>query len=379
MDNPIYLDYAATTPLRKEVKEYMWEVINGPFGNPSSTHSFGRKSRIVVEQARKYIAKALNCSPGELIFTSGGTEADNAALLLAVRDLGVTRIITSEIEHHAVLHAAQSLQRHYNVQVQFVQLKNRGEVDLNHLEQLLAKNEPTLVSLMHGNNEIGNLLDLHQVGTLCKQYGAYFHSDTVQTVGHFPIDLASTPVDFITASAHKFYGPKGVGFLYAKSQVKIGSFITGGAQERNLRGGTENIIGLAGLHKALQLSLENLEQEQAHIASVKTYFVDQLKTLGKIEFYGLSAELNKSLYTVLSVGFPMLKDNNMLLFTLDLKGIAVSGGSACASGSLKGSHVLQALVPNSTAPVVRFSFGKDTTKAELDVVLSELKSIIDKN
>lgn len=376
MDKPIYLDYAATTPLRKEVKEYMLEVMEGPFGNPSSTHSFGRKSRIVVEQARKYVAKALNCSGAEIIFTSGGTEADNAALLLSVRDLGVTRIITSRVEHHAVLHAAESLQRNYGTVLEFVDLDEQGAVKLEHLERLLADEQPTLVSLMHGNNEIGNLLDLKATGELCRKYGAYFHSDTVQTVGHFPLDLAELPIDFLSASAHKFYGPKGVGFLYANSRVKIASFITGGAQERNMRGGTENIIGLAGLHKALQLSLDTLEEERAHIKGLKTYFMEGLQQLGAVVFNGRSGDLDHSLYTVLSVGFPELADNNMFLFTLDLKGIAVSGGSACASGSLKGSHVMEQLMPQATHPVVRFSFGKDTTKEELDFVLAELKHLL---
>jgi cysteine desulfurase len=376
MDKTVYLDYAATTPLRKEVKEYMVEVMEGPFGNPSSTHSFGRKSRIVVEQARKYIAKALGCTGAEIIFTSGGTEADNAALLLSVRDLGVKRIITSRIEHHAVLHTAESLARNYNVQLDFVALDEQGGVRLDDLERLLKEEQPTLVSLMHGNNEIGNLLDLVETGNLCHQYGAYFHSDTVQTIGHFPIDLSTLPIDFVSASAHKFYGPKGVGFLYANSRVKIASFITGGAQERNMRGGTENIIGLAGLHKALEYSLENLQAERKHIAGLKAYFIGQLQTLEGVVFNGYSNDMERSLYTVVSAGFPTLANNSMFLFSLDLKGIAVSGGSACASGSLKGSHVMAELTPDATHPVVRFSFGKDTTKEELDFVLANLSDLL---
>lgn len=374
---PIYLDYAATTPLRKEVKERMMEVMDGPFGNPSSTHQFGRKSRTIVEECRKYIAKSFNCSPAEVIFTSGGTEADNAALFLSIRDLGVKRIITSAIEHHAILHTAESMQRNYDVEVEFVKLLANGNPDLNHLEELLKNEKPTLVSLMHANNELGNLLDLTETGRICHQYKAYFHSDTVQSIGQLPLDLTALPIDLISASAHKFYGPKGVGFLYMSSAVKTASFITGGAQERNMRGGTENVIGLAGMHTAIKYKLENLEEEGEHVKNMKVYLLTQLtESFGdQVQFNGLSADLDNSLHKILSVSFPKLK-NDMLLFTLDLKGIAVSGGSACASGSLKGSHVISTILPDSDYPVVRFSFGKNTTIEELDRTMDILKTII---
>lgn len=373
MAKPIYLDYAATSPLRAEVKEHMMELLDGPFGNPSSTHQFGRKSRTIIEECRKFIATSFKCSASEIVFTSGGTEADNSALLLAVRDLGVTRIITSPIEHHAILHAAESLKRNYNIQLEFVNLLENGDPDLTHLETLLKTGEKTLVSLMHANNEVGNILDIKRVSEICRNNQAYFHSDTVQTIGQIPLDLSEIQIDFLSASAHKFYGPKGVGFLFIRNSIKTASFITGGAQERNRRGGTENILGIGGMHKALQLKLENFEKENEHVKSIKMYMMGQLKEHfeADITFNGNSGNLGTSLNKILSLSFPNLK-NDMLLFTLDLNGIAASGGSACASGSLQGSHVISALLPDSYYPVVRFSFGKDTTEEEIDRVVAVL-------
>lgn len=376
LDKTVYLDNAATTPLCKEAKEAMVAVLDEPFGNPSSTHAFGRKSRIIVEQCRKYIAKTLNCNAGEIIFTSGGTEADNAALALSIRDLKVERIITSRIEHHAVLHTAQQLARNTSVELVYVDLDEQGMVDLNHLERLLSEMQPTLVSLMHANNEIGNLLDLKETGSLCRKYGAYFHTDAVQSMGHLSIDTKEVEVDFISASAHKFYGPKGIGFLYANARCKIGSYITGGAQERNMRGGTENVMALAGMHAALKAILEKQAEAYEHISSLKAYLMDGLKAqLPDVLFNGASASTEKSMAKVLSVGFPAMADNNMLLFNLDLKGIAVSGGSACASGSLQGSHVIEAILPGVSYPIVRFSFGSATTKEDLDYALSALQNM----
>lgn len=373
----IYLDYAATTPLREEVKQKMMEMLEGPFGNPSSTHQFGRKSRIIVEECRKFIASSFKCSTSEIIFTSGGTEADNTALSLAVRDLGVKRIISSPIEHHAVLHPSEFLRDKYNVQLDLVNLDEKGNPDLNHMEELLSDGQASLVSLMHANNEIGNILDLKTVGDLCRKYNAYFHSDTVQSIGQLEIDLSELPVDFITASAHKFYGPKGVGFLYMNSRIKVASFITGGAQERNMRGGTENILGLGAMHEALKWKLQKFDEENDHVKSIKMYMMDQLqKEFGNdVQFNGESGNLEKSLNKILSVSFPNL-NNDMLLFNLDLKGIAASGGSACASGSLQGSHVIAAILPTATHPVVRFSFGKDSSTGHIDAVISSLKAVI---
>lgn len=377
MGELVYLDHAATTPLRDEVKVRLKEMIDGPFGNPSSTHQFGRKSRIIIESARKYIAQSLNCSTGEIIFTSGGTEADNAALLLPVQELGIKRIITSPTEHHAVLHTAEKIASKQGVSTSLLNINENGEPDLDQLNTLLADDEPTLVSIMHGNNEIGNLIDLHQVGEICHRHGALFHSDTVQTVGHYEFDLANTPVDFITASAHKFHGPKGVGFLYVNKNVKLSSLITGGTQERGHRGGTENIIGIAAMHTALEAANNNMETESAHIRNLKTSFLASLKSaFPSVEVNGLSGDLHRSLYTVLSLVFPMFENDTMFLFSLDLEGIAVSGGSACASGSNQGSHVIKAIKPGLDHPVVRFSFGKDNTEEQLNRVLEVLKKMM---
>ncbi len=376
MAEPIYLDNAATTPMHTEVQARFTELLAGPYGNPSSTHGFGRKARIVVESARKAIAKELHCQPGELVFTSGGTEADNAALSLAITDLGITRIITAPTEHHAVLHAAERLAKVHKVSLEILPVNALGEPDLAVLEQKLQAGPRALVSLMHGNNEIGNLLDLKKVGDLVHQYEGVFHSDTVQTVAHFPINLQDLPVDFITASGHKFYGPKGVGFLFVRANHKVGSFITGGAQERNLRGGTENVAGIGALHKAFELAYQNLASEKAHISELKQYLLAQLKEhLPQTRFNGLSEQMDRSLYTLVSAVFPQFLNDSMLLFNLDLKGIAVSGGSACTSGSLQGSHVIKAIKPENEAPVIRFSLGKDNTREHIDAVVKALKEM----
>lgn len=373
MTDTIYLDNAATTALRDEVQAHMLELMQGPYGNPSSTHSFGRKARVVVEGSRKAIAKQLRCQPGEIIFTSGGTEADNAALALPILDLGIKRIITAPTEHHAVLHAAERLHKRHGVQVDILRVNEKGEVDLNHLEELLKAGDKALVSIMHGNNEIGNLADLSAIGNLVHQYQGLFHSDTVQTVGHFELDLSQLPVDFITASSHKFYGPKGAGFLFIRSGIKVGSFITGGAQERNLRGGTENTVSIGGLAKAFTLAYTHLQEEKAHIIKLKKYLLEGIReNLPEARINGLSGDLDRSLYTVLSVEFPQFANDSMLLFNLDMKGIAVSGGSACASGSLQGSHVIKAIKPQNTNPVIRFSIGKNNTQSDIDRVLEVL-------
>lgn len=373
MTDTIYLDNAATTALRDEVREYMLQLMEGPYGNPSSTHSFGRKARVVVEGSRKAIAKQLRCQPGEIVFTSGGTEADNAALALPVLDLGIKRIITAPTEHHAVLHAAERLQQRHKIQLDLLRVKESGEIDLNHLEELLRTGQKALVSIMHGNNEIGNLADLKSIGNLVHQYGGLFHSDTVQTVGHFELDLSELPVDFITASSHKFYGPKGVGFLFIRSGIKVGSFITGGAQERNLRGGTENTVSIGGLTKAFTMAYAHLQDEKNHILELKRHLLQGISDkLPEAKINGLSGDLERSLYTVLSVEFPQFANDSMLLFNLDMKGIAVSGGSACASGSLQGSHVIKAIKPENTAPIIRFSIGKNNTRSDIDRVLEIL-------
>ncbi|MFT7157255.1 MAG: cysteine desulfurase, partial [Parvicella sp.] len=340
----VYLDNAATTPVAPEVVEAMIPYLTEHFGNPSSTHSFGRKTKNSIEMSRKKIADYLNADPGEITFTSGGTEADNMALHCAVNDLGVTRIITSTIEHHAVGHTAERIaENNSKIKVEYVQLDSIGRINLEHLEELLKKGIPTLVSLMHGNNEIGNLLPLKKVSQICKQYGAFFHSDTVQTMGHYEFDLHDLAIDFVTCAAHKFHGPKGIGFLYVNKSLPIKQLICGGAQERNRRGGTENLYGIIGLAKAMDLAYEDIKGHQKEVQALKDYMKAELINIdSRIKFNG-EQDSNHSLYTVLNVCFPLNESNAMMLFSLDINGVAASGGSACSSGSNTGSHVLAIL------------------------------------
>ncbi len=373
--NPIYFDNAATTPLHPEVVEAMLPVMQTTFGNPSSTHALGRIARTEIEKARRSIAKLLNCTPAELFFTSGGTEADNMAIRCSVHDLGVKHIISTKIEHHAVTHTLDELEKDGLARISYVKLLPNGHIDLHELESLLQYEGPTLVTLMHGNNEIGNMIDLQEVGSLCRKYNAYFHSDTVQTMGYFAMDLQNTPVDFVNGAGHKFNGPKGIGFIYIRAGVGIKPLIHGGAQERNMRGGTENIYGIVGLAKALEIAYRELEVKEKHIRDIKAYFIAQLrKEIPGVAFNG-DAE-GRSLYTVLNVSFPPTDKAEMLLFNLDIAGICASGGSACSSGSNVGSHVLTGIGSNPDRPAVRFSFGKQNTKAEIDFTISKLKEIL---
>lgn len=370
----VYLDNAATTSLDKEVLDAMIPYITEHFGNPSSIHSYGRKTRAAIEGARKSIAKILNVSPSEIFFTSGGTEADNMAIRCSIQDMNIKHAITSKIEHHAVLHTLEKLAADNIIKLSFVNLSPEGQVDLHHLEQLLKDNEKTFVSLMHANNEIGNLLPLKKVGEICAANNAVFHSDTVQTMGHYPMDLQKIKVHFITCAAHKFHGPKGVGFLYVSGNVKINPLIYGGSQERNMRGGTENLYGIIGLAKALENATRDMEAHHKHIEALKNYMVEQLKSaIPDIEFNGNCQE--NCLYTVLSVRFPHTENAEMLLFNLDIAGIAASGGSACTSGSDVGSHVLHGIGADVTRPSVRFSFSKYNTKEEIDYVVLVLKKM----
>ncbi len=373
----VYLDNAATTPLDKEVLDAMLPYMTEHFGNPSSIHAYGRKTRSAIEMARKSVAKMLNVSPSELFFTSGGTEANNMALRCSVHDLGIKHAITSRIEHHAVLHTLEVLEEEGLIKLSFVNLTKNGHIDLNHLEELLKGNVRSLVSLMHANNEIGNLLPMKEVSELCAQYDAVFHSDTVQTVGHYALDLQRTKVHFINCAAHKFHGPKGVGFIYINGDVKIQPFIHGGSQERNMRGGTENLYGIIGLAKALEIAMRDMDEVREKISGLKQYMVDELRAaIPGVEFNGSCLENN--LYTVLSVRFPKTDTAEMFLFSLDIAGIAASGGSACTSGSDKGSHVLQALGVEMNQPSVRFSFSKYNTKEEVDYTVSKLKEMYSK-
>ena len=370
----IYLDNAATTKLDEEVLNAMLPFMREEFGNPSSIHGFGRKTRTAIEMARKSVSKLLNVSPAEIFFTSGGTEADNMAICQAIETHGIKHAITSKIEHHAVEHTLQVLEQSGRIKLSWVNIDDKGNIDLKHLEELLANNERTLVSLMHANNEIGTLLPIKKVGELCEKYNALFHSDTVQTMGHYKIDLQNLKVHFVTCAAHKFHGPKGVGFLYINHNVKIKPFINGGAQERNMRGGTENVYGIVGLAKAFELANEHMEEHQTHIKGLKNYMMEQFKA--NIEGMEFNGEIGESaLYTVLNCRFPHHPDAEMLLFNLDIAGIAASGGSACSSGSNQGSHVLRGLGIDMTKPSVRFSFCKYNTKEEIDVVVKKMKEM----
>ena len=377
----VYLDNAATTPMLPEVVEVMQQSMLSNFGNPSSTHQFGRKAKAAVETARKNIAKHFNVTASEIIFTAGGTEADNLVLYNAVLNLGVTRIVTSKIEHHAVLRTVSYLEKQYAIKVDFVDVDENGSIVLSDLELLLSKSsEKTLVSLMYVNNEIGNLLPIDEVCNICKKNDAYFHSDTVQAVGHYQIDLQKTPIDFIAASAHKFHGPKGVGFAYIKKGISVQPMLYGGQQEKGARSSTENVHAILGMEKALEIAYKNLEADTIYIKDVKRYFIQQLAFHFKeVKFNGLSSDLEKSSYTILNVRFPVV--DKMLLFNLDLQGIAVSGGSACQSGANKGSHVLQAFLSNNDAKKtsMRFSFSKLTTIKEVDFCIEKLLKNIKAN
>src|ERR1700750_2453628 len=342
----IYFDNAATTSLDPVVLDAMMPYLTTHFGNPSSIYSYGRETRLAVENARKTVAKILGANPGEIFFTSGGTESTNMAINAAINDLGCERIITSPIEHHATLHTVEHLHHQKNIELEFVKILPNGHIDINDLERLLSSsNKKTLVTLMHANNEIGNITDINAVGELCKKYNAVFHSDTVQTVGHFPFNLHSMPVDFINGAAHKFHGPKGIGIIYISEKNKIKPFIQGGAQERNMRAGTENIYGIVGFAKALEIATANHDEDSKHIIELKNYMKEQLlKNIPGVYFNGDHA--GKSLYTVLSVAFPKTEKSEMLLFNLDINNICASGGSACTSGADAGSHVIRAITNN---------------------------------
>jgi len=372
----IYFDNAATTSLDPQVLEAMMPYLTDKFGNPSSIYSYGRESRMAVEQARKSVAKILGAKPSEIFFTSGGTESSNTVLNACIHDLGCTHIISSPIEHHATLHTVEYLAKSASVKLSYVSILPNGHIDINHLQQLLeSNNDKTIVSIMHANNEIGNMIDLFKVGEICKKHNAYFHSDTVQTVGHFPFNLKETPVDFITAAGHKFHGPKGVGVLYINENIKINPLVHGGAQERNMRAGTENLYGIVGFAKALELATENHEKDSAHVNALKKYMHDQLiAQIRGVSFNGDS--FGDSLYTLLSVNFPKNEKSEMMLFNLDIHHICASGGSACSSGAQQGSHVINVLNKGNDIATIRFSFSKYNTKDEIDKVIATLKELL---
>jgi len=377
----VYFDSAATTQLRSEVITCITEVLRTEYGNPSSTHSYGRSSKSLLENARKEIAGFLNVSAAEIIFTSGGTEADNLILNSCVRDLGVTRIISSKIEHHAVLYTINQLKEKHGINVEFLKLDDCGHIDYEHLEELLKDtSQKTLVSLMHVNNEVGNVLDINKTAKMCKKYNALFHSDTVQSVGHYEVDFNVTPIDFAAVAAHKFHGPKGAGFAFIRKNTGLKPLIFGGEQERGLRAGTEPVYAIAGMAEALKISYQNLEKERAYITGLKDYFKAELiKAIPEVKFNGSCDDNERSTYTLLNVCLPIPPEKAlMLLFQLDLKGIACSKGSACQSGSDQGSHVLNAFLSKDKLdkPSIRFSFSHENTKEEVDYVVSTLKEFV---
>ena len=376
--NRIYFDNAATTSLAPEVLDAMMPFLTEKFGNPSSVYSYGRETKLGIENARKSVARILNCNPGEIFFTSGGTESTNTALNAAIRDLGCKHIITSSIEHHATLHTVEYLAHSGQAKLSYVKLTPEGHIDMVNLEELLANSpDRTVVTLMHANNEIGNLLDIKAVGELCRKYDAVFHSDTVQTVGHYPFNLKELYVHFLNGAGHKFHGPKGVGILYINENVHIKPYLNGGSQERNMRAGTENLYGIVGFAKALEMATEHYNEDSAHIQGLKSYMAEQLKA----NFQGITfnGDTNgRSLYTVLNVSFPKTEKSDMLLFSLDMAGICVSGGSACTSGASSVSHVIKALHNGQSENMVpiRFSFCKKNTKEEVDTVIAKLKELV---
>ena len=371
----VYLDNAATTSLAKEALDEMLPFLTENYGNPSSIHGYGRKSRAAIEKARKVVATGINASTSEVFFTSCGTESNNMVIKQSVKNLGVRRIISSPIEHHCVLHSVD-MEAKEGIKVDMVKIGSYGEVDYDHLESLLkSSNEKTLVTLMHSNNEIGTLLDLTRVSALCEQYGAYFHTDTVQTIGYFAFDVQKLKVHFLSGSGHKFHGPKGVGFVYINSAVQISPFIDGGSQERNMRGGTENLYGIVGLGKALELALTNMDQTRTYITELKQYMKGKLDSeLQDVSYNGYTDE--RCHYKVLNVSLPLNTKTDLILFNLDIAGIAASGGSACTSGSEVGSHVLAGIQAPHDRKSVRFSFSIHNTREEIDYVVEELKKMI---
>lgn len=373
----VYFDNAASTPLDKQVLEAMLPYMHEYYGNPSSIHTHGREARAAIEKARKTVAGYLNAATSEIFFTSGGTEADNTAIFSGIRSHGIKHAITSPLEHHAVLHTLEALEKAGEIKLSYVSLAEKGTINLPHLEELLRSNPSSFVSLMHGNNEIGNLLDINIVSELCKKHGALFHSDTVQTMGHYTFDLQKNAPDFIAASAHKFHGPKGIGFLYLNAHTKIQPYLYGGGQERNMRGGTENIYGIIGLAKAMELAYSTLEEQKKYILGLKNRMIQGLKeAIPDVQFNGWSEDSEKSLYTVLSVAIPGAEMDDMLLFNLDINKISASAGSACASGTSIGSHVLQAIKAREDYGHIRFSFSKYNTKEEVDYVVEKLKGVV---
>lgn len=376
----VYLDNAATTRIEPRVLEAMEPYLYEQFGNPSSIHTQGRATRSAIERSRKKIADLLNTSPSEIFFTSGGTESDNTAIYRSIEKYDIKHVITTRIEHHAVLHPLEGLELMGKIQLHYAEVDEKGVLNLDHFSELSKKYPGSLVSLMHANNEIATLHDVHWIGEGCTEFEHIFHSDTVQTVAHFPINLQELNFDFIVGSAHKFHGPKGIGFLYIRNNNKINPLIQGGSQERNMRGGTENIYGIVGMAKALEIAMEGMDEDMGYIKGLKTYLIERLKeAVPDIRFNGQSDQIDDSLYTVLNASLPPFDGGDLLLFNLDIHGISASGGSACASGSNVGSHVLEALNHDPERTAIRFSLSKYNTKEELDYTVSKLSELVNTN
>ena len=372
----VYFDNAATTPISKKVLDKMIPYMEDGFGNPSSIHKRGREIKSVIEKSRSKVADILSCEPGEIFFTSGGTEADNMFIINTVLEKKIDTVITSKVEHHAVLHCCDYLNKTQNINIKYVSINDNGEVDLDDLEKITSNNKNSLVSLMHGNNEIGNINDLKAISKICEKNNVIFHSDTVQTIGHYAIDLNKINIQGIVGSAHKFHGPKGIGFLYLNNKHKISPFIHGGAQERNMRGGTENVYGIVGLSEALTLAYENMATHKEKIIELKSHMIESLRQKVKgVKFNGLSSDLDNSLYTVLNTSIPNVDDQQMFLFNLDINNIAASAGSACSSGSDSGSHVLKEIKTEEGFVNVRFSFSKYNSIEEVDYVINKIVEI----
>tara|TARA_B110000003_G_scaffold274757_1_gene315516 strand:- start:1098 stop:2243 length:1146 start_codon:yes stop_codon:yes gene_type:complete len=377
----VYLDNAATTKVRDEVADSITEVIKNEYGNPSSTHSYGRSSKSIVETSRKEIAALLNVSSSEIIFTSGGTEGDNMILRNCVKNLNVKHIVSSKIEHHAVTHTIDYLLTCNDIKITYVKIHSNGDIDYDDLESILeGSSEKTLVSLMHINNELGNISNIKLISDLCKKYNALFHSDTVQSIGHYDLDFNKLQLDFFVASAHKFHGPKGVGFAFVRKNTKLGSFITGGMQEKGFRAGTESVHNIYGMSEALKISLKNLVNEKKYVTDIKNYFISKISNEIKgVKFNGTSGEADKSTYTLVNVLLPIdKKTGGLFMFKLDMKGIACSKGSACQSGSDNGSHVLNEIQNKQDNENIslRFSFSIFNTKKDIDYTILELKKLI---
>ena len=372
----VYLDNAATTQIAPEVIDFMTDLMKSDYANPSSIHHGGRKSRILIENARKTVSGFLNTSPGNIFFTSGGTEADNMAIRCGIIDNKISHAITSSISHKAVLYPLEELKEKEIIHLDYIKLDKNGKIDLSHLEELLQNNPKTFVSIMHANNEIGTIQPIKEIGDLCIKYNAIFHCDTVQTMAHYPINLQEFNVDFITGSAHKFHGPKGVGFIYISDNINIKPFISGGSQERNMRAGTENVHSIAGLAKAMEISYSNMEKDKKYISEIKKYMIKQLKeNIDDVEFNGNCTDFENSLFKILSVSFPKISESEMMLFNLDIHGISCSGGSACSAGNMSGSHVLDVVCSDKNRTGVRFSFSRYNTKEEIDYTIQKIKEI----